>query len=50
MGGGGRGCEGEEMKRRPAALLNAFEGWRERGGGGREGEERMCPCTKFFII
>jgi hypothetical protein len=34
-GGGGRVCEGEEMKRRSAALVIAFDGWRE-GGGGRE--------------
>ncbi len=43
LGGGGR--EGEEMTRRPAALLIAFEGESERGGG-REGEEQTCPCTK----
>jgi hypothetical protein len=34
------------MKRRPAALLIPFEGESVRGGGGREGEERTCPCTK----
>jgi hypothetical protein len=37
MGGGGGGGGGEEMKRRPAALVIAFDGWREwgrkRGGG-----------------
>ncbi len=34
--GGGRGCKGEEMKRRPAALVIAFERWREREGEGRK--------------
>ncbi len=43
-GGGGRGCEGEDMMRRPAAILIAFEGESE-GGGRRAGEEQTCPCT-----
>ncbi len=35
------------MTRRPAALLIAFEGGSERGGGdGGEGEKQTCPCTK----
>jgi hypothetical protein len=40
MGGGGgkeEGCEGEEVVRRPAALLIAFEGESERGGERRGG-------------
>jgi hypothetical protein len=45
MGGGGGGGEGEDVAHRPAALLITFEGERERGGG-REGEEQTCPCTK----
>ncbi len=36
-GGGGGGHEGEEMTRRPAALLIAFEGESERGGERRGG-------------
>jgi len=39
MGGGGR--EGEEMTRRPAALLIAFEGESERGRGERRGGANM---------
>ncbi len=38
--GGGRGCEGEEMKRRPAALVIAFDGWRE--GGEEERGRSKC--------
>ncbi len=44
-GGGGRGCEGEDMTRRPAAILIAFEGQSERGGGGQESRGGACPCT-----
>ena len=41
---GGRGCEGEDMTRRPAAILIAFEAESEKGGR-RAGEEQTCPCT-----
>jgi hypothetical protein len=36
------------MTGRPAALLIAFEGGSERGGGlwRRGGEKQTCPCTK----
>jgi hypothetical protein len=34
--GWGWGYEGEETKRRPAALLIAFGGWLEGGGGEEE--------------
>jgi hypothetical protein len=39
-GGGVRGCEGEDMTHRPAAILIAFEGESERGGGGEQGRSK----------
>ena len=40
-GGGGRGFEGEDMMRRPAAILIAFEGESERGGEESRGGANM---------
>ncbi len=39
-GGGGIGCEGEEVMHRLAALLIAFEGESERGGVEERGRSK----------
>jgi hypothetical protein len=46
MGGGGKGCEGEEMKRRPAALVIASGGG---GQGERGGASLSLPLTALHI-
>jgi len=42
---GGRGCEGEDMTRRPAAILIAFEGESERGGGEQGRSKHVLVLT-----
>ncbi len=40
----GRGVRGRKWRAGQLPFLSHLKG--ERGGGGREGEERTCPCTK----